>query len=67
MNFAGVDVVPAIDDEVEIDIITNTLQKLWLEDFYRYTQSLGGETAIIMKELLEFEADRRAISITINS
>lgn len=53
--------------EVEVDIITNMLQKLWLEDFYVYTQSLGGETALIMKELLEFEADRRAISITINS
>jgi hypothetical protein len=27
--------------EVEVDIITNMLQKLWLEDFYVYTQSLG--------------------------
>jgi len=53
--------------EVEVDIITNMLQKLWLEDFYVYTQSLGGTTALIMKELLEFEADRRAIAITINS
>jgi len=53
--------------EVEVDIITNMLQKSWLEDFYVYTQSLGGMTAQIMKELLEFEADRRAISITINS
>jgi len=43
------------------------LQKLWMEDFYVYTQSLGGVTAEIMKELLEFEADRRAISIVINS
>jgi len=54
-------------NEVEIDIITNMLQKIWLEDFYRYCCELGGDTAIIMKELLEFEADRRAISITINS
>eukprot|EP01006_Ploeotia_vitrea_P016998 TRINITY_DN47969_c0_g1_i2.p1 TRINITY_DN47969_c0_g1~~TRINITY_DN47969_c0_g1_i2.p1 ORF type:complete len:397 (+),score=224.85 TRINITY_DN47969_c0_g1_i2:115-1305(+) len=54
-------------NEVEIDIISNMLQKLWLEDFYYYTQELGGETAIIMKELLEFEADRRAIEIVINS
>lgn len=53
--------------EVEVDIITNMLQKLWMEDFYVYTQGLGGETAAIMKELLEFEADRRAISIVINS
>jgi V-type H+-transporting ATPase subunit d len=54
-------------DERDIDIITNVLQKLWLEDFYKYTQSLGGDTAVIMKELLEFEADRRALAITINS
>lgn len=59
--------VEQVYNEVEIDIITNMLQKLWLEDFYRYCLSLGGETALIMKELLEFEADRRAISITINS
>jgi len=51
----------------EIDVITNMLQKLWLEDFYDYSQSLGGETAATMKELLEFEADRRAIMITMNS
>jgi len=54
-------------NEVEIDIITNMLQKLWLEDFYSYCKSMGGETWLFMKELLEFEADRRAIEITINS
>jgi len=54
-------------NETEIDIIDNMLQKLWLEDFYAYTQSLGGETSIVMKELLEFEADKRAIAITLNS
>jgi len=54
-------------DEQEVEIITNMLIKLWLEDFYAYTQNLGGQTAAIMKELLEFEADRRAINITINS
>jgi len=54
-------------NEVEIDVINNMLQKMWLEDFYRYTQQLGGTTAEMMKELLEFEADRRAIEITVNS
>jgi len=54
-------------DEQDVEIITNMLIKLWLEDFYNYTQNLGGETALLMKELLEFEADRRAIDITINS
>jgi len=59
--------IAKVYNEVEIDIIDNMLQKLWLEDFYAYTQTLGGETAIIMKELLEFEADKRAIAITLNS
>lgn len=54
-------------NEVEIEVINTMLQKLWLEDFYRFTQTLGGTTALMMKELLEFEADRRAISITISS
>jgi len=54
-------------DETEVEIITNMLIKLWLEDFYAFTQNLGGATAAVMKELLEFEADHRAIDITINS
>lgn len=54
-------------DEQEVELITNQLIKLWLEDFFAYTQNLGGETARVMKGLLEFEADRRAIDITINS
>lgn len=53
--------------EENIELITIQLSKLWLEDFYNYTQTLGGETAEIMKTLLEFEADKRAIEITMNS
>lgn len=53
--------------EREISIITNTIKKLWLEDFYAFCMSLGGMTAQVMDELLSFEADRRAISIMINS
>ncbi len=59
--------IQRVYNEIEIDIITNMIQKHWLEDFYAFTQSLCGVTAEIMKDLLEFEADRRAISITINS
>jgi V-type H+-transporting ATPase subunit d len=61
------DHVSQIFREEQIDIINDMLKKLWLEDFYEYTQSLGGETAKVMKELLEYEADRRAIAIMINS
>lgn len=41
--------------------------RFWLEDFYHHCSRLGGETWETMKTLLEFEADRRAISIMVNS
>jgi len=54
-------------DEMNIEIIRNTLYKAYLEDFYKFCQSLGETTAEVMCPILEFEADRRAINITINS
>ncbi|PWN49164.1 ATPase, V0/A0 complex, subunit C/D [Violaceomyces palustris] len=54
-------------DDLNIEIIRNTLYKAYLEDFYQFCQSLGGTTAETMAELLAFEADRRTINITINS
>lgn len=61
------DEMQRVYNEREISIIANTIKKLWLEDFYAYCMSLGGITAQVMGELLSFEADRRAISIMINS
>jgi len=54
-------------DEMNIEIIRNTLYKAYLEDFYQYCNKLGGETASVMSEILSFEADRRSINITVNS
>jgi len=54
-------------NEQNIEIVRNTLYKAYLEDFYRFCQRLGGVTAEVMGDLLSFEADRRAINITINS
>jgi len=54
-------------DEMNVEIIRNTLYKAYLEDFYNFCQGLGGDTAEVMTEILQFEADRRAINITINS
>jgi len=54
-------------DEMNIEIIRNTLFKAYLEDFYAFCQKIGGPTAEIMGTILEFEADRRTINITINS
>ncbi|KAL1545261.1 V-type proton ATPase subunit d1 [Salvia divinorum] len=55
-------------DDMNIELMRNTLYKAYLEDFYMFCQKLGGATAdIIMSGLLVFEADRRALNITINS
>ncbi|EEQ89876.2 V-type proton ATPase subunit D [Blastomyces dermatitidis ER-3] len=58
-------------DELNIEIIRNMLYKNYLEDFYRFVNSepglKGTPTAEVMSEALEFEADRRAINITLNS
>lgn len=54
-------------DELNIEIIRNTLYKAYLEDFYNFCQTLDDVTREVMTELLKFEADRRAITITVNS
>nr|XP_056710655.1 V-type proton ATPase subunit d 2 [Euleptes europaea] len=54
-------------DEINIEIMRNKLYKSYLEAFYTFSKKLGGTTAEIMCPLLEFEADRRAFIITINS
>ncbi|GJD06114.1 V-type proton ATPase subunit d 1 [Galdieria sulphuraria] len=53
--------------ETNIEIIRNILYKAYLEDFYQFCCSLGGTTEKIMCEILQFEADRRIINITLNS
>jgi V-type H+-transporting ATPase subunit d len=58
-------------DELNIEIVRNTLYKNYLEDFHSFVNTdpdiRGTPTAGVMTEVLEFEADRRAINITINS
>jgi V-type H+-transporting ATPase subunit d len=58
-------------DELNIEIVRNTLYKNYLEDFHHFVNThpdmRGTPTATVMSEVLEFEADRRAINITINS
>eukprot|EP00461_Guttulinopsis_vulgaris_P001212 UN01212 len=53
--------------EVDMVVISDQLRKLWLEELWDYSQSLGGATWEMMKPMLEFEADRRAIEIVYNS
>ena len=58
-------------DELNIEIVRNTLYKNYLEDFYRFVNEepglRGTPTSEVMSEVLDFEADRRAINITLNS
>jgi V-type H+-transporting ATPase subunit d len=54
-------------EEVEIEILKNSLMKLYLEDFYYFCVELGGNTAVVMGEILKAKADQRAINITLNS
>ena len=54
-------------EEVQIEILKNSLMKLYLEDFSAFCEKMGGETATIMCGLLSARADRNAINITLNS
>lgn len=53
--------------ELNVEIIRNTVYKCYLEDFYNLCKKIGDSTEKYMCEILGFEADRRAITITINS
>lgn len=58
-------------DELNIEIVRNMLYKNYLEDFHDFVNThpdfSGTPTQDIMSEILQFEADRRAINITLNS
>ena len=58
-------------DELNIEIVRNTLYKNYLEDFHRFVTEdpalRNTPTSEVMSEVLAFEADRRAINITLNS
>jgi len=54
-------------DDLNIEIIRNTVYKAYLEDFFHFCASLGSPTTDVMHRILAFEADRRTINITINS
>jgi len=65
-----VNCIDSADDLTELNVekMKDRLMKEYLEDFYNFcTVELGGTTGQIMGEILEFEADKRAINIAINS
>ena len=54
-------------NEQNVEEIRLKLYREYFDQFYAFCKSLGNLTAEVMCELLEFEADRRAIIITLNS
>ena len=54
-------------DDLNIEIIRNSLYKAYLEDFHSFCSNLPEPTSEIMTRILAFEADRRTLNITINS
>ncbi|XP_056149561.1 V-type proton ATPase subunit d 1-like [Lampris incognitus] len=54
-------------DEMEAEILRNKLYKAYLESFHSFCNHIGGATKDVMCPVLEFEADRRAFIITVNS
>ena len=42
-------------DEMNIEIMRNTLYKAYLDDFAEFCQSVGGTTGEVMGDLLAFE------------
>lgn len=40
-------------DEMNIEVVRNTLYKAYLEDFHNFTQGLGGATALVMDQILK--------------
>ena len=43
------------------------VKKLYLEDFYYWTQRVGGFTAEVMGDILKAKADALAINLVLNS
>jgi V-type H+-transporting ATPase subunit d len=54
-------------DELSLEYIRGLLHKSYLETFFDFCEELGGETAVVMCRLLEFEADRLTVTITANT
>ena len=52
---------------MHLEIMRNMLYKCWIEHFQGFCKKVGGTTEEVMSTFLSFEADRRAIAITLNS
>eukprot|EP00929_Paragymnodinium_shiwhaense_P094063 TRINITY_DN5447_c0_g2_i1.p2 TRINITY_DN5447_c0_g2~~TRINITY_DN5447_c0_g2_i1.p2 ORF type:complete len:215 (-),score=63.29 TRINITY_DN5447_c0_g2_i1:269-913(-) len=51
----------------DLELMKATLKKAWLEEFYQFTQEIGGTTAEVMGHILKVEADFRTLLVTLNA
>ena len=51
-------------DEMNLEIMRNTLYKAYLNDFAQFCQEVGGATAEIMDQMLQFEVPFRPLSVS---
>ena len=51
-------------DEMNIEIMRNTLYKAYLDDFAKYCNKMGGSTSDVMGDLLSFEVRMLTHSLT---
>lgn len=54
-------------EESSIEMMEIGVKKLYLEDFYYWTQRVGGFTAEVMGDILKSKADALAINLILNS
>lgn len=54
-------------EESSIEMMEIGVKKLYLEDFYYWTQRVGGFTAEVMGDILKSKADALAINLVLNS
>ncbi|KAJ8303377.1 hypothetical protein KUTeg_019773 [Tegillarca granosa] len=66
-SFEQMEAIHIASTPAELYNALHTLLIAYLEDFYSFCNEMGGATADVMCEALQFEADRRAFIITINS
>ena len=59
--------VKALLEESSLSLMEQAVKNYWIEDFYYWTQDIGGYTADMMGEILRTKADTMAINLILNS
>lgn len=63
----GAKLVKSLLEESSVEMMEIGVKRLYYEDFFYWTQRVGGFTAEVMGEILKTRADAMAISLVLNS